>query len=78
MQKTVKARKVRAGDFLPGIDNGYVVESEPNDGYLSYPGGGRYTAAMPEDTQMITFHDANGDEGYLLLPGNSLVTVERS
>jgi len=65
------------GDFLPGLDNGYVVEVEENDGYFSYPGGGRVTAAMPDDTVLITFHDAQGDECYLLMPGDSQIQVER-
>lgn len=59
--KTVKARKVREGDFLPGIDNGFVYEDPQVDEY--------------EVT--IEFHDANGDEGRLTLPRNSLVTVGR-
>jgi hypothetical protein len=78
MIQTVRASQVREGDFLPGLGNGYVFE-EPvtNDGYLNYPvtGSGRYDAAMPSDTMVISFHDADGEECYLLLPAGSRLTV---
>ena len=74
---TVPARKVRQGDSLPGLDNGYVIDVEENDGYFSYPGGRDSMGAMPEDTVCITFNDADGEECYLILPFGSPVVVER-
>lgn len=75
----VQADAVQEGDFIPGLDNGYVFEVEENQGWLSYPrtvpGQG---AAMPSDTVMISYHDADGEECYLLLPAESMLTVERS
>lgn len=74
----VMASEVTEGDFLPGLDNGYVVEVEEGNGYLSYPLTSTGTiAAMPEDTILITFHDADGNECYLLLPGESMISVKR-
>lgn len=75
----IQADAVREGDFLPGLDNGYVFEVEDNEaGYMSYPRtGGGMDAAMPDDTVLISYHDSSGDECYLILPGESMLTVER-
>lgn len=78
MIQTIKASQVQEGDFLPGLDNGYVMcEPEVNNGYLSYPvtSSGGYNVAMPSDTVVITFHDRDGEECYLLLPSDSRLTV---
>lgn len=77
---TVPAEDVREGDFLPGLDNGYVYQPpETGNGYLSYPstGGGGYNVAMPESTVVLSFHTAEGDEAYLLVPADMPVTVKR-
>lgn len=75
----VKAKEVKTGDFLPGLDNGYVfTDPETNDaGYFTAPGSARYSSGMPEDTVLITYHDTEGEECYLLLPAESGVQVER-
>jgi hypothetical protein len=75
----VPASEVREGDFLPGLDNGYVFQDpEENNGYLSYPTTGYGIAtAMPEDTLLISFHTAEGEEAYLLVPSDMPLTVER-
>lgn len=73
----VTAREVRQDDYLPGLDNGYVIDVEENDGYFSYPGGRDSMGAMPMDTVCITFNDADGEECYLVLPFTTPVTVER-
>ena len=74
----VQAQTVQEGDFLPGLDNGYVFQdAEENDGYFEYPGGYGNRGAMSEDTVLITFHNSNGDECYLLLPGDTQVEVTR-
>jgi hypothetical protein len=72
----VTALNINEGDYLPGISNGYVVEVEENNGYTSYPND-RYNAAVPSDTIIVTFHNEQGDEGYLLLPPDTRVTVLR-
>lgn len=78
MTMKIPANELREGDFLPGLDNGYVVEVEENDGYLSYPGRtGGYSVAMPEDTIVVTFHDAEGSENYLLLAPTCELEVSR-
>lgn len=78
MIQNIKASQVREGDYIPGLDNGYVIQDpEVNDGYLSYPATstGGYNVAMPSDTVVITYHDADGEECYLLLPSDSRLTV---
>jgi hypothetical protein len=78
MLMKVSASEVREGDFIPGLDNAYVFEAETNTGYMSYPRNGYgYDAAMPVDTRLISFHDADGEECYLMLPGDSQLTIER-
>lgn len=72
--KTIPARELREGDMIPGLDNAYVAEVEENDGYLSYPGG---NGAMPEDTILVTFHDSMGEENYMLLNPDSMLTIQR-
>lgn len=76
---TVPASEVREGDFLPGLDNGYVVDVGDNsDGYLSASTGySRFTTALPGDMIAITFHDAEGNEAYLFLPPSVPLTVQR-
>lgn len=76
---TVPASQVQPGDFLPGLDNGYVMEvSDNSDGYLSASTGySRYTTALPGDTVAVTFHTAEGEEAYLFLPADTPVTVKR-
>ena len=67
MRKIVKAKKVRSdyqdgtGDFIPGLDNGYVVE----------------VIRDCEDEVTITFHDAEGNENTITCGKNMMITVER-
>lgn len=53
--------------FLPDLDHGYVFENTPAD----YPYNGEYYRA-------IGFHDANGDECYLIVPNEFMVMVKES
>ena len=77
-QGTIDASEVQEGDFLTGLANGYVVEVEEGNGYLSYPStGSGYAAAMPEDTILITFHDEEGNENYLLASPSLRLDVSR-
>ena len=77
MIQNIKASQVKEGDFLPGLDNGFVIRDPArNEGYLAYPlPRGGTEVAMPSDTVVITFHDADGEECYLLLPADSRLTV---
>jgi hypothetical protein len=73
--KMVKAKKVREGDYLVGLDNGYVSEVERgayasfDDKYGTNQGG--------ENSVLIVFHDAQGDENYLVCGKDMPITVER-
>lgn len=74
----ISASEVQEGDFLPGLDNGYVFEVEEGNGYLSYPAtSGGINTAMPEDTILISFHDADGEENFLLANPNMELEVNR-
>lgn len=76
----VTASNVREGDYLPGLGMGYVfTEPETGNGYLSYPSTSYgMDTAMPDDTVLIMFHDADGEECYLILPPDSVVEVSRA
>lgn len=64
---TVRARELRAdesggdGDFLAGLDNGYVVE----------------VLADYDGTVRVTFHDCDGNEGELTCSESMPVDVMR-
>lgn len=79
MTDIIKAKKIRPGHSIPGLDNAYVIESERSNGYTSYPstsyGQG---AALGDDHVIITFNDALGGEGYLILPRDMPVTVRNA
>lgn len=75
----VKANEVQEGDFLPGLGDAYVFQApETGDGYLSYPmTDGGMSAAMPEDTVVISFHDRDGEENYLIVQPEFEIQVNR-
>lgn len=60
----ITAGEVMLGDFLTGIDNGYVVDIEED------PLGYSYVT--------ITFHDRNGDEGELKVAADTPLEVDNS
>jgi hypothetical protein len=64
-ERTVKAKKVRAGDFLVGLDDGYVYETTD-----PYPGD---EGANVE----IVFHDDGGGENTLVCWRELRITVSR-
>jgi hypothetical protein len=70
----VTASEVQEGDFLPGLDNGYVFQEPETDHDLR---DGRYNTAVGRGLALISFHDQNGDECYLLAPPDMTVTVTR-
>lgn len=76
MAVTIKAKKVKRGHTIPGLDNAYVIEVEKQDGYLEIPGSGRYSVAAPERSVLITFNDAEGGEGYLMVDKDHPIVVK--
>ena len=72
-QIQVRANQVREGDFLPGLDNGYVIEVEQTE-CSSF--SGRYNVSLGE-LVVLTFNTSDGDEGYALLPEDAQVTITR-
>lgn len=73
---TIKAKKVRPGHSIPGLDSAYVIEVQRQDGYISHPGG-RYNVSAGEDIVLITFNDAEGGEGYLMVDKNHPINVDQ-
>lgn len=68
------ASAVMADDMLPGLDNGYVVEVEASDVSLQVGPGFGMTGLLT-DMVVITYHDREGEECYLILPPDSLLEV---
>lgn len=64
IEKTVKAKKVKEGDFLLGLDNGYVVDIESSESTYS-------------DGRRFTFHTAEGEEAYLDVPSDMPILIAR-
>lgn len=75
--ETVEAKDVREGDFLPGLDNGFVFQDAESDLYLWMGEGSDNPYVLPEDSVRITFHTQQGDEAYLICPSDMPVTVQR-
>lgn len=73
----VNAEEVKVGDFLPGLSNGYVFEDpEPASDSLSFFSG--FTPVRPDESLvLISFHDEQGDENYLILRSDFQVQVNR-
>jgi hypothetical protein len=65
MSVEMKAKKVRRGHSIPGLDNAYVIAIERERGYLG------------EDMVEITFNDALGGEGYLKVPVDHPIVVDQ-
>lgn len=63
MSVEIKAKKVKPGHSIPGLDNAYVIEVERERGYLGEP------------MVNITFNDALGGEGYLKVPVDHPIVV---
>ena len=64
--RTVEASEVPTEVALVGLDNGYVVENVEAEDAVSLSDGS-YHFSVGEGRRLITFHDANGDENYLIL-----------
>lgn len=68
----VDAGTLHEGDFLPGLDNGYVFEdAEMNPDFRD-----RYNVGLAHGLVCVSFHTAQGEESYLLCPPDMPVTVE--
>jgi hypothetical protein len=74
-QKTIKAKKVRTGDYLPGLDNGYVFDEPERDPYVVFDN--RFPVNVGSQMVLITFHDNEGNENYLIVGKDMPITVER-
>jgi hypothetical protein len=78
-EREMKAGKIREGDTLPGVGNGYVVDVERSDGgYTTLnTSGQRYDYVIPDGYAVITFHTSEGEEGYLIIPKSERIEVQR-
>lgn len=70
-RETIPASDAEVGMFIVGLDNGYIVDVEESSDLR-----GNYNQAFGAGLLLITFHDANGDENYLLLQPDHPLTVE--
>lgn len=68
----IPAEEVQEGDFLLGLDHGYVFEIEEDHDLR-----GDYNCSFGKGLILITYHTAQGDENYALLSPESLVRVGR-
>lgn len=71
--------KDSADRMIPGLDNGYVVEIE-SDTNISIRVGSSYSDyphVVPRGYVCVTLNDAEGNEFYLICPGDMPVTTDR-
>jgi len=73
-ETVIPVQDLQEGDFLVGLDNGYVftVEEDISD---SISLDRTYNVSLGGDMVLVTFHDSNGDENYLILNRDFPVTV---
>jgi hypothetical protein len=69
----IAASEIREGDYIPGLDNGYVVEDPEHDPDFR----DRYNMGLGRGKVCITFNTAEEDEAYLLCPPDMPVTINR-
>jgi hypothetical protein len=67
----IAANHVRNGDFLPGIDDGYVIDVQTTD-VTNFTG--RHNTSLGVKT-VITFNDNDGEEDYLIMNPEGMVDV---
>lgn len=72
-QHTIEASELREGDYLIGLDNGYVFDIDADHSISE----GRYNAELGHGLLLVTYHTQNGDENYLLISPESDVLVGR-
>lgn len=68
----VNPDQIRIGDFIPGLDNAYVIEVEEQE-CASFDTHGYHP--LLGTFIVVTYNDAEGDEGYLLLTPGTKVEV---
>lgn len=77
MRIKVRADHVNEGDYLPGMNDGYVfTDPVPADEVMAFTSMGQNIMPGPGMT-MIYFHDEQGDECYLILPDDYEIKVAR-
>lgn len=64
--QTAEALDLPTEVFLTDLDNGYVMENEPAEDSISFRDGW-HAFSIGEGYRLITFHDCNGNENYLIL-----------
>lgn len=67
----ITASEVEEGHFLVGVGNGYVIDVDTRPDVRN----GDDNTTMGEGSILITFNDQYGDENYLLIGPDVLLTV---
>lgn len=70
---TVPMSEVQGEDFLPGLDNGYVIDVDHDPDIRD----GKYNVGIASGMVAVSFNTADGDEAYVIAPPDMPVTVER-
>lgn len=71
-QMYVAADEIMVGDFIPGLDNAYVIEVEETDRIVN-----EYNISLSRGNVFVTYNDADGDEGYLILTPTTRIEILR-
>lgn len=72
--ETFTASELPTDVFLPGLGDGYVVEVEQDVDCRAF--SGTYNVAIGNYT-VVTFHDSDGEECYMLLTPECALEVQR-
>lgn len=75
MREDTIVNEVMEGDTLPDLDNGYVFEVADAASNISW--NSAMSGAFHSDMVLIGFHDAEGNENYLILCDTHPITIER-
>lgn len=68
----VAAGEVEPGNYIPCLDNAYVFEVDHSPDIRN-----EYNQNIADGLVMVTYHDAEGEEGYLLLTPATRIEVLR-
>ena len=68
----VAAAEVEPGSYIPGLDNAYVFEVDHDPDLRC-----EYNTNVAQGLVMVTYHDSEGEEGYLLLTPATRIEVLR-
>lgn len=72
----IPASEIQTGDFIPGLGDAYVFEVEHDQGVNSFSTRG-YDTYLGDNWTVVTFHDAQGEENYMILNPECRVEVQR-